>query len=466
MNVFDTDIASDIIPQIYAGNSFGYTGSIQTFTVPAGVTSLYLVLSGAGGGGYTDGGGQGGFSTGYLTVTPGTIYYFLVGQGGGAGGTSGGGGFGGGGTSTTLSGGGGGGMTWFSTQNTFDTVNVLLVAGGGGGGGNSGGGGSGGGLIGGGGAAGLGASNSNGGGGGGGYIGGGINGIGGPGNGGTGYINTPTVIQGTTINGGGGTAGGGGGNGGNGGNGLIIIVLNAIIPIAPFVSDIELESESVNIAQAYNINAIDINLDTDSTPTITLSFPTIIDNEQLNEFVNIHIAEVQPSISFRTAYFPYGLLASPFIYSKTIANQSGLPVLAGDTSDILQFRIYNNYELYLDISTAYNLTVTTYDNIEHSAITPLVTQQWVSLQENGFGINSTTANMFTAYQDSPVFVGGDNNQKAFTVGADSTIGSNIPAGPDRNGCGFIEVNTYCSVPLGQSTQIYSAVITVIYDWAT
>ncbi|MFC5007704.1 hypothetical protein ACFPIJ_59095 [Dactylosporangium cerinum] len=51
---------------------FGYTGADQTFTVPAGVTSLRLKLWGAGGAnGLEAKGGGGGFTTGTLTVTPG-----------------------------------------------------------------------------------------------------------------------------------------------------------------------------------------------------------------------------------------------------------------------------------------------------------------------------------------------------------------------------------------------------------
>lgn len=207
------------IPQI---PSFSYTGSVQSWTVPTGVTSITISVQGAVGGTGETGrtGGNGGKSIGTLSVTPGTTYYYCIGQsgsrtvvgstfcGGGSQGTGGGG-----------QSGSGGGMTWFGTQNTFSTSSVLLVAAGGGGGGADGGvtggnGGNGGGTT--------GSSGGNGtvgtGGGGGTQSTGG--GAGSPSG------NAGTVGQGGaggngTQNGGGGGGGGyyGGGGGGSGGSG-------------------------------------------------------------------------------------------------------------------------------------------------------------------------------------------------------------------------------------------------------
>ena len=217
------------------------------------------------------------------------------------------------------------------------------------------------------------------------------------------------------------------------------------------ITETETEAESVSIAVSagFHISVYDTETETEFTSVVIPLAPG-----------------VQPVITFRTATFPYGLLPSPFIYSETIANQSGLPILAGDNSDSMKFRIYNNFGLQANTSTAYNLTVTTYDSSSHSSTIPLVTQEWVSLQENGYGLNSTVANVFTLYQDTATFVGGVNNQKTFAVGADGGMSSNIPAGLGRVGCGFIEVNTFAWVPLGQSTQVYSAVLTATFDWST
>jgi len=120
--------------------TFTETGSAQTWTVPAGVTSPTFTLYGAEGGGSGDDNGPGGVGaevTATLTVTPGTVLQVNVGQAGGTGTSSsfGGGGAGGGGFA---GGGGGGGASDIRTpasDGTYPPGNRVLVAGGGGGGG-------------------------------------------------------------------------------------------------------------------------------------------------------------------------------------------------------------------------------------------------------------------------------------------------------------------------------------------
>ena len=116
--------------------SFSYTGANQTFTVPAGVTSVSVTLSGAGGGngGFsgqpTAFGGFGGFVSGILSVTPGQSLIVVVGQAGDRQvntATYGGGG------GSSLGGQGGGRSAIRNSANTVD-----LVTAGGGGGGNYG----------------------------------------------------------------------------------------------------------------------------------------------------------------------------------------------------------------------------------------------------------------------------------------------------------------------------------------
>ena len=127
--------------------NFEYTGSVQNFTVPAGVSRVQLEVWGAQGGqttysSYVWLGGHGGYASGILNVTPGTQLSVYVGGQGGAGttgttGTAAGGWNGGGasGTSSTSSyfyGGGGGGATDIRVNGT-SLSNRVIVAGGGGG---------------------------------------------------------------------------------------------------------------------------------------------------------------------------------------------------------------------------------------------------------------------------------------------------------------------------------------------
>ncbi len=140
-NILATKFSAGEIPATV--QTFSYVSdALQAFVVPVGVTSIKVKMWGPGGGtgnyGAAGGGGAGGFTTGFLSVTPGEILYLAVGSGGkhpvsttGNGGNGGwpGGGFG---TRGDASGGGGGGFTGiFNTSMTQG--NALMIAGGGGG---------------------------------------------------------------------------------------------------------------------------------------------------------------------------------------------------------------------------------------------------------------------------------------------------------------------------------------------
>lgn len=202
----------------FAQTTFNYTGSQQTYIVPAGVSSISIEVWGAEGvtGLGTDGGagGLGGYAYGEINVTPGqTLYIYVGGQDG----------YNGGGTGGNIGAGNGGGASDVRIGGT--TLGDRVIVGGGGGGGGATGcnspwaGGAGG--FGGGGAGGNGADSPNGGGGFGATLGtGGAAGIGCGG-----YLGSPGLNDGTGGDGQGcccaTTPGGGGGGGGyvNGGGG-------------------------------------------------------------------------------------------------------------------------------------------------------------------------------------------------------------------------------------------------------
>jgi len=141
--------------------SFSYTGAVQDFAVPNNVNSITIEAWGAQGGtGWINGsigsgiGGNGGYSKGTLTVTPGeTLKIYVGGKGGSAKDFSAGGWNGGGSsddndTDNDDSGGGGGGATDVRQGGTALSNRVIVAGGGGGGGCNSGNGGGGGGASG------------------------------------------------------------------------------------------------------------------------------------------------------------------------------------------------------------------------------------------------------------------------------------------------------------------------------
>lgn len=120
---------------------FAYTGSEQTFLVPAGVHSVQVEAVGApgGNGDPTAPGGSGATASGSVSVTPSATLYLEV---GGAG-TAGAGGWNGGGSGAPAGAGGGGGASDLRTTSCVSScpggvvslASRLLVAAGGGGGG-------------------------------------------------------------------------------------------------------------------------------------------------------------------------------------------------------------------------------------------------------------------------------------------------------------------------------------------
>ena len=126
--------------------NFSYTGGIQTYIVPTGVTSLTFTAYGAAGGAAISPnitsslvGGLGGGVTGVLSVTPGEVLYITVGGAGGfATGGYNGGGLGYSASSSSGAGGGGGASSIATSTGLLRTLSsnpssVLVVAGGGGG---------------------------------------------------------------------------------------------------------------------------------------------------------------------------------------------------------------------------------------------------------------------------------------------------------------------------------------------
>ncbi len=114
--------------------TFSFTGGVQTYTVPVGVTSIQIETWGAQGGTGTYGGitpnpGLGGYASGTLSVMPGTTYNIYV---GGEGASSGPGGFNGGGQAGTDYGASGGGASDVRIS-PFGLVDRIIVGAGGGG---------------------------------------------------------------------------------------------------------------------------------------------------------------------------------------------------------------------------------------------------------------------------------------------------------------------------------------------
>lgn len=124
-------VAGDVVTQTY-----NYTGSVQSCTIPTGVTSVSVESWGAQGANTSFSGGLGGYSKGELAVTPGEVLNIYVGGQGtvysvGDQGSWTGGGWNGGGLGYR-SGRGGGGASDIRRGGTALTNRVIVAAGGGG----------------------------------------------------------------------------------------------------------------------------------------------------------------------------------------------------------------------------------------------------------------------------------------------------------------------------------------------
>ena len=121
-----------VLAQTYATFGAPY-GSVQTYTVPAGCTSIMVSMAGGKGGdgtGGTDVGGSGGAIVCTLAVTPGQVLDVYVG-GMGSGTTGGLGGIPGGPGGVGAANGGGGGGSSEIRVSPYGTANRVIVAGGG-----------------------------------------------------------------------------------------------------------------------------------------------------------------------------------------------------------------------------------------------------------------------------------------------------------------------------------------------
>ena len=120
--------------------TYQYTGTVQTYAVPVGVTLIQVSAAGAaGGGGYNSGawstGGLGGYISTLLSVVPGQVYYVMVGGMGASRDSNynvahNSGGYNGGGSCTNPNSGEGGGGTDLRTTANDITTRVVVSGGG------------------------------------------------------------------------------------------------------------------------------------------------------------------------------------------------------------------------------------------------------------------------------------------------------------------------------------------------
>lgn len=175
---------------------------------------------------------------------------------------------------------------------------------------------------------------------------------------------------------------------------------------------------------------------------------------------------IAPKLTFRDYVSPYSALTT-LSYVQSTLGGNNLPVLQGELSNLVIFRIYNNFGLTAGVAEAVNVRITTYDGVNvgsHLNTKSVVNQSWIRMYENGFGENSSPPGLLTRYIGTDTAVGGTANEYVPEYGSDGNTSPNIRAGSNFNGTGFIEIASYAEMPdtVGSLTNTFA--VSVLYDW--
>jgi hypothetical protein len=175
----------------------------------------------------------------------------------------------------------------------------------------------------------------------------------------------------------------------------------------------------------------------------------------------------QPIVTLQSRSAPYPVISS-LIYAQSALGGNNLPVLGGEVSNLVYFRVYNNFTQSPGIATMNNVHITVYDGVganSHTGIQSPASQSWVRIYESGFGENANAPGLYTQFvgQDTAIGrAGGDVYQPEF--GSDGSALPQIRAGVDTNGVGFIEFATYVETPDQIGFYSYALAVSILYDW--
>ena len=172
-----------------------------------------------------------------------------------------------------------------------------------------------------------------------------------------------------------------------------------------------------------------------------------------------------PVITIRQKDTPYAEISALSYYQSKIGS-GALPVLHGEVSYPLLFRIYNNFALSAGIVDAINVQITVYDGVgvsSHTALQAPASSSWLHVLENGFGeAVAITPDPLTKYKGLDTPVGGVNvytpeKGSAGTYGTPTITGSSSKAG-------FVQLKTYLTPASDAVGDIYNFAVSVIYEY--
>lgn len=176
-----------------------------------------------------------------------------------------------------------------------------------------------------------------------------------------------------------------------------------------------------------------------------------------------------PIVTFTESKEPYSIISS-ISYAQSTLGSNYLPISNGENSELMYFRIYNNFDSSNGIATMDNIYVTVFDGADpnsHTATKSPVAQSWIRIYENGYGESAGSPGLYTKYVDEDTAIGRSGvDQYVPLYGSDGTSTPYIRAGSDGDGVGFIEFATYLQAPDEVGFASYSIALSVIYDWTS
>lgn len=176
-----------------------------------------------------------------------------------------------------------------------------------------------------------------------------------------------------------------------------------------------------------------------------------------------------PVVEFRGRSAPYAVI-SAIAYIQSALGGGALPVLGGESSNLVYFRVYNNFNNQMSTASMDNVYVTVFDDADpnsHTAAKSPVSQSWVRIYETGFGESVIAPGAYTQFLGQDTAIGRSGvDQYIPELGSDGSSTPHIRAGTNQNGVGFIEFGTYLETPDGAGFATYTFALSLIYDWTS
>ena len=140
-------------------------------------------------------------------------------------------------------------------------------------------------------------------------------------------------------------------------------------------------------------------------------------------------------------------------------------MLNNEDSDPIYLRIYNNFTGGQHVADALNVQVTTWDGTSLSASMAVASQQWLHIQQNGFGEGSSGGALFTEFPGVDYAIGGADYWSADTASNGTPGVSQIRSASNWPGTGFLELKTYILPKAGATGQLNNFVISCSYEYS-